>query len=142
MKIYWRTFLQISYGFDPYDDDVMKNEDTRNHFVIKNSGGEIIQRLPRCSLVHDWTKYASLEDLVLDTDVHHVLPSRKFSNSDIYCLASRYFDEEDYSKLKNIRRQINKCVPNMDDIPHCNIPHDADYEATFNKYHMLKSVKL
>ena len=109
----------------------MKNEDTRNHFVVKNSGGEIVQRLPRCSLVHDWTKYASLEDLVLDTDVHNVLPSRKVSNSDIFGFASRYFHEKDYSKLKNICCQINKCVPNIDDIPHCNIPHDADYEATF-----------
>ena len=128
--------------FDPYDDNVMNKEDTRNHFVIKNLSGEIIQRVPRYSLVKDWTKYASLEDLVLHMDVHHILPSRKFSNSDIYGFASRYFDEEDHPKLKNIRRQLNKCVPNVDDIPHCNIPHDAHCEAIFKKYNMLKSVEL
>ena len=70
--------------------------------MIKNLSGEIIQRVPQYSLVKDWTKYASLEDLVLHMDVHHILSSRKFSNSDIYGFASRSSTKKIIQNLKNI----------------------------------------
>ena len=109
---------------------------------MKNSGGEIIRRLARCSLVNNWTAHATLEALVLDNDVHQQLPTYKFSNSDILGFVSRYFLEEDYPKLKNMRSKFNHCVPNVQDIPPCTIPKDAYDDATLQKYKMLQSLEL
>ena len=134
--------LRGQLWFDCYDEETMRNLETRDMFVIKNAGGEIIHRLSRLCLVKNLTTIKSIRALALDNDIIHHLPGSKFSNSEILGFVSRCLSLDSYRKLDKTRRKFDNCIPTIDDIPECIVPQLALWEASRDNFNLLTEYDL